>query len=102
MAFRSKEEWKNLIDEFESSDLTFSEYCAHKNIPYSTLHKYKSIYLGKDIKRKSSKFKINKNKVKQDSIEAVEIKPNDILQKVNTHPTIKLTSDSGVVLEFYL
>lgn len=41
---RTKEQWKALVSEFESSDLIQAQFCRQKKISSSGLHKWRKYY----------------------------------------------------------
>ncbi len=39
---RSKEEWRQLINQFEQTELSDTEFCQQQNIPYQSFAKWRS------------------------------------------------------------
>jgi len=42
MAKRTADEWRELIAQQQSSELSIVDFCKHNNLPLSTFHKYRS------------------------------------------------------------
>jgi hypothetical protein len=42
MAKRTADEWRELIAQQQSSELSIVDFCKHTNLPLSTFHKYRS------------------------------------------------------------
>lgn len=40
-SYRSKEQWRQLIHAFETSDLSVDEFCAQNHLKYTTFHKWR-------------------------------------------------------------
>lgn len=93
-----KHDWKTIIANWPESGLSIEKYCQQLNVPTSAFYKYRKLYaINKNEDAESG------NKTEGEQINFIDVTPQaSSAVSQQSSPTLKLTTSSGVTLEFFL